>query len=261
MREFKLTRDEALEKIKEKAADRGGDADVTQWNRKARGGTEVRRHSHEAERATVGFRVGDGCLTRASANRTLRDSAVTWMPPPGGYGSGRRYDATELVEECHTFPASWMLQNNYFDLGVGREYHSITWRNYCNEPLYTLTAVLERVAPYQMRLYLGITRQVVYLHSTDCRFGGQRWWFNCPECGRRCAKLYFRRHSLFLCRRCHDLRHSCATLLFAAGENAKVVSERLGHSSTAFTQDTYVHVLPSMQRAATSRLEGILGKR
>jgi integrase len=52
-----------------------------------------------------------------------------------------------------------------------------------------------------------------------------------------------------------------ATLLFAAGENAKVVSERLGHSSTAFTQDTYVHVLPSMQRAATSRLEGILGKR
>jgi iron-sulfur cluster repair protein YtfE (RIC family) len=51
------------------------------------------------------------------------------------------------------------------------------------------------------------------------------------------------------------------TLLFAAGENAKVVSERLGHSSTAFTQDTYVHVLPSMQRAATSRLEGILGKR
>ncbi len=61
--------------------------------------------------------------------------------------------------------------------------------------------------------------------------------------------------------RLYDLRHSCATLLFAAGENAKVVSERLGHSSTAFTQDTYVHVLPSMQRAATSRLEGILGKR
>jgi integrase len=61
--------------------------------------------------------------------------------------------------------------------------------------------------------------------------------------------------------RLYDLRHSCATLLFAAGENAKVVSERLGHSSTAFTQDTYVHVLPSMQSAATSRLEGILGKR
>lgn len=61
--------------------------------------------------------------------------------------------------------------------------------------------------------------------------------------------------------RLYDLRHSCATLLFAAGENAKVVSERLGHSSTAFTQDTYVHVLPSMQEAATRRLERILGNR
>jgi hypothetical protein len=119
----------------------------------------------------------------------------------GGYRSGRRYDAKELVEECHTFPASWMLQNNYFDLGVGqKEYHSFTWRNYCNEPLYTLTADLERVAPCQMRLYLGSTRQVVYLHSTDCLFGGLRWWFNCPGCARRCAKLYGGRSSMFLCR-------------------------------------------------------------
>ena len=61
--------------------------------------------------------------------------------------------------------------------------------------------------------------------------------------------------------RLYDLRHSCATLLFSAGENAKVVSERLGHSSTAFTQDTYVHVLPSMQKEATRRLEGILKRR
>ncbi|HSE38977.1 MAG TPA: tyrosine-type recombinase/integrase [Blastocatellia bacterium] len=52
--------------------------------------------------------------------------------------------------------------------------------------------------------------------------------------------------------RLYDLRDSCATPPFAAGENAKAVSERLGHSSTAFTQDPYVHVLPSMQRAATS---------
>jgi integrase len=61
--------------------------------------------------------------------------------------------------------------------------------------------------------------------------------------------------------RLYDLRHSCQTLLFAGGENAKGVSERLGHSSTAFTQDTYVDVLPSMQKAATRRLEAILGKR
>jgi integrase len=58
--------------------------------------------------------------------------------------------------------------------------------------------------------------------------------------------------------RLYDLRHSCATLLLAAGEHPKVVSERLGHASTAMTLDVYSHVVPSMQRAATDKLEAIL---
>lgn len=58
--------------------------------------------------------------------------------------------------------------------------------------------------------------------------------------------------------RLYDLRHSCATLLLAAGENPKVVSERLGHSGVAMTLDVYSHVLPSMQQAAAEKLENIL---
>jgi integrase len=58
--------------------------------------------------------------------------------------------------------------------------------------------------------------------------------------------------------RLYDLRHTCATLLLAAGENPKVVSERLGHSTIVLTLDTYSHVLPTMQKSATERLEGIL---
>ena len=50
--------------------------------------------------------------------------------------------------------------------------------------------------------------------------------------------------------RVYDLRHSCATLLLLAGENPKVVSERLGHASITLTLDTYSHVLPSMQQRA-----------
>jgi integrase len=60
--------------------------------------------------------------------------------------------------------------------------------------------------------------------------------------------------------RLYDLRHTCATLLLAAGENPKVVSERLGHASIVLTLDTYSHVLPTMQRSATERLEKLLGK-
>ena len=56
----------------------------------------------------------------------------------------------------------------------------------------------------------------------------------------------------------YDLRHSCATLLLAAGENVKVVSERLGHASASLTLDIYSHVLPDMQQRAAERLEDLL---
>jgi integrase len=58
--------------------------------------------------------------------------------------------------------------------------------------------------------------------------------------------------------RMYDLRHSCATLLLTAQENPKVVSERLGHASITLTLDTYSHVLPSMQQAATDKLDKLL---
>jgi integrase len=59
--------------------------------------------------------------------------------------------------------------------------------------------------------------------------------------------------------RFHDLRHAYATALLRRGVHPKVVSEALGHSSTAFTMDTYSHVVPSMQRAAAEAIEAELG--
>ncbi|MGH9962300.1 MAG: tyrosine-type recombinase/integrase, partial [Pyrinomonadaceae bacterium] len=56
----------------------------------------------------------------------------------------------------------------------------------------------------------------------------------------------------------YTLRHTSATLLLLAGENPKVVSERLGHSSIAITLDVYSHVLPTMQQGATAKLEKML---
>lgn len=58
--------------------------------------------------------------------------------------------------------------------------------------------------------------------------------------------------------RLYDLRHTCATLLLSAGEHPKVVSERLGHASITLTLDVYSHVLPTMQEAASQKMEGIL---
>jgi integrase len=59
--------------------------------------------------------------------------------------------------------------------------------------------------------------------------------------------------------RLYDLRHTAATLLMRAGVHPKAVSERLGHSSVAFTLDTYSASLPDMQEEAADKLEAMLG--
>jgi integrase len=54
------------------------------------------------------------------------------------------------------------------------------------------------------------------------------------------------------------LRHTVATQLLAAGENPKVVAERLGHTSTQMVLDTYGHVLEGLQQSATEKLERLI---
>jgi integrase len=62
--------------------------------------------------------------------------------------------------------------------------------------------------------------------------------------------------------RLHDLRHTSASLMLAAGVHPKVVSERLGHSSVSITLDLYSHVIPGLQAEAAEKLgEMILGDR
>ena len=52
--------------------------------------------------------------------------------------------------------------------------------------------------------------------------------------------------------RLHDLRHTHASLGLAAGVSTKVVSERLGYATSAFTADIYTHVMPILEEEATA---------
>lgn len=58
--------------------------------------------------------------------------------------------------------------------------------------------------------------------------------------------------------RLHDLRHTHATHLLAAGVNVKLVSERLGHASVSFTLDTYGHCLPGQQAEAAAAVSSLV---
>ena len=59
--------------------------------------------------------------------------------------------------------------------------------------------------------------------------------------------------------RLHDLRHTAASLMLAAGVNPRVVMEVLGHSQIGVTMNLYSHVAPNVSRAAVEGVAGLLG--
>lgn len=58
----------------------------------------------------------------------------------------------------------------------------------------------------------------------------------------------------------HGLRHTHATLALQAGVHPKVVSDRLGHYSAAFTLDTYSESIPVLQESAAALVASLVAK-
>lgn len=56
--------------------------------------------------------------------------------------------------------------------------------------------------------------------------------------------------------RFHDLRHSNATISLQAGVHPKVVSGRLGDSTTSLTLDVSRHAVPGLQEEAAENVSG-----
>ena len=48
--------------------------------------------------------------------------------------------------------------------------------------------------------------QTIRINKEECRFGGYRYWFQCPKCESKRATLYFR-SKCFACRVCHDISY------------------------------------------------------
>ena len=53
----------------------------------------------------------------------------------------------------------------------------------------------------------------------------------------------------------HDLRHTQASWLIAAGEHPKTIQTRLGHSSIQVTMDRYGHLMEGLDARTADRLD------
>jgi len=56
----------------------------------------------------------------------------------------------------------------------------------------------------------------------------------------------------------HECRHTFASLMIAAGVNAKALSTYMGHSSITITLDRYGHLMPGSEKDAAELLEAYL---
>jgi integrase len=53
-------------------------------------------------------------------------------------------------------------------------------------------------------------------------------------------------------------RHAHASVLLRAGVNPRVVQQRLGHSSVAFTLNVYSHVVPELEAEAAEKAAALV---
>ena len=58
----------------------------------------------------------------------------------------------------------------------------------------------------------------------------------------------------------HDARHTYASLMIAAGVNAKALCEFMGHGSIAITFDLYGHLMPGSHDEAAGMLDAFLAR-
>ena len=64
----------------------------------------------------------------------------------------------------------------------------------------------------RLREKINLLDQNIEVTKTPCNFGGQRFWFICPQCHKKVGVLYKKPTSeVILCRDCHGLKYMKAT--------------------------------------------------
>ena len=151
----------------------------------------------------------------------------------GGRGSGRTAGLGLTVDMCHEYKSidlAWLWRRGFLKPG---HWSSISWSR-SGEPNADIRIALVPgglLLDYRVRGSGEDWRNVhelVPIVETATQFGGQRHWFSCLTCQRRCRILYGGSH--FRCRRCHGLRYETQyePPFARAATRALKIRERLG---------------------------------
>jgi len=123
------------------------------------------------------------------------------------------YSGKSLVEECLMI-STYRLNR----MGLLRQSGTsiISWQNSQGESAGAVKLSIDLIAnkctlDYAVNdRFTGTKKQLNYsisLATAPCHYGGLRYWFKCPGCGKRYACLYSG-GSYFLCRLCQNLSYS-----------------------------------------------------
>jgi integrase len=107
-----------------------------------------------------------------------------------------------------------------------------------------------------LRAPLALTQQVVSPHPDRLVFGSGDVPFSATTAGER-ARRAWHRHGLVPIG-LHDCRHTFASLMIAAGVNAKALSTFMGHANISITLDRYGHLMPGAEDEAAGLLDAYL---
>ena len=185
----------------------------------------------------------------------------------GGMGSGSYYRMKNTRGTAeNSLPLDIRRLKREGCLTFGREF-SWQWLNGLGNPYASIGATVHGdylTLQYTHKKTEDVS-QKVYFTYTPCNYGGERIWFRCPSCGRRCAVIYGC-GKFFACRVCCNLTYQTCneTPSDQLASKANKLRKRIGAKPGAFNslplfKPKYMHQTTWMKtRYKITRLEELV---
>ena len=135
----------------------------------------------------------------------------------GGINSTRwdDYQRKLTVEECFSLDVNLLVKDGFIKFGQ-RDSGVIVWKNEITgielgscEVQADITNIDDSWISFTYKtLTSEQISQGIYLIPTTPNYGGIRWWFECPDCGKKAVKLYLAKEPHFMCRKCANLTYN-----------------------------------------------------